>query len=75
MFSYNVTLSYIAKDIRSVTLFLITTMISSTFTGLPDDTQVNITVSGVNRNLDVLSIDFTFVRTRDYGSMYKFTSC
>ena len=70
MLSYNVTLSYIAKDIKSVTLPLITEMNSSTFTGLPDDTQVNITVSGMYRNRDVLSFDSTSVRTIEFEGMY-----
>ena len=47
---------------------------SSTFTGLPDDTVFNITVYGMRRNQDVLSVDSTSVRTMDYGSMYKFIS-
>ena len=69
MFSYNVTLSYFANDIRSVT-FSITTMNLSTFTGLPNDTLFNITIYGIDRNRDVLSFDSTSVRTIDYESTH-----
>ena len=66
--SFNVTLSYMSKDIKSVTSFMITTFNSSTFTGLPDNTQVNITVSGIKRE-DVLSFDSTSVMTKEFESM------
>ena len=58
-----------------VTLSMFTAMNSSTFTGLPDDTQVNITVSGIRTNFDILSVDSTSVTTGDFKSMCKFTSC
>ena len=71
VFSYNVTLSYVTMD-DHVTKSVITTMNSYTFTGLPDDTQVNITVFGVHRDSDILSIDSTSVRTIDIKSMCQF---
>ena len=69
VFFYNVTLSYIAKDIKSVILVLITTMSSYTFTGLPDDTLFNITVFGLSRSEDVLSFVSTSVNTVEFESM------
>ena len=41
---YNVTLSYVTMN-DHVTVSMVNTMNSSTITGLPDDTQVNITVT------------------------------
>ena len=67
-FSYNVTLSYTSNDIKSV----MTEMKSHTFTGLPDDTQINITVTGIRVNRDILGFDSTSVRTIDIESMCKF---
>ena len=66
VFSYNVTLSYVTDDhvIKSV----ITTMNSSTFTELPDDTQVNITVSGIGIMQDILTFDCTSVSTVAFES-------
>ena len=51
-----------------VTVSMVTTMNSSTITGLPDDTQVNITVTAIGI-LQVLSIDSTSVRTVAFESM------
>ena len=52
-----------------------TTMNSSTCSQLPFDTPLSITVSGINSNRDVLSFDFTSVRTIGFESKCKFTSC
>ena len=68
---YSVTLSYVAEDIKSV-VHMTTKMNSSTITGLPDDTHVNITVTGVHGNRDILSFDSTSLRTIDIKSMCKF---
>ena len=46
---------------------------SSTFTGLSDDTVFNITVYGMERNQDVLSLDFTSVRTIEFEGTYVHT--
>ena len=56
----------------NVTVFMITTMNSSTITGLPDDTQVDITVFSILTNQNILSFDSTSVRTLDIKSMCKF---
>ena len=53
-----------------VTQSMITTMNSSTFTGLPDDTQFNITVSGIGVMQDNLTFDRTSVRTAAFESKY-----
>ena len=64
--SYNVTLTMDGN----VTEFMITIMNSSTITGLPDDTQFNITIYGINKNRKILSFDSTSVRTMKFESTY-----
>ena len=71
--SYNVTLSYVGKD-KNVTVFMMTTMNSSTFSEVPYDTSLNITVFGLNDNRDVLSFNSTSVRTVGLQGMYLYTS-
>ena len=44
-----------------VTEFMVTTMNSSTFTGFPGGTQINITVSGASIIQDILTFDSTSV--------------
>ena len=56
----------------NVTVFMISTVNSSTITGLPDDTQVNIIVFGILTNQNIFSFDFTSVRTLDIKGMCKF---
>ena len=70
---YNVTLSYVGKD-KNVTVFMMTTMNSSTFSEIPYDTSLNITVFGLNYNRDVLSFNSTSMRTVRLKSMYLYTS-
>ena len=72
--SYNVTLSYVGKD-KNVTVFMMTTMNSSTFSEIPYDTPLSITVFGVNSYRDILSFDSISVRTIGFESKCKFTSC
>ena len=60
---------------KNVTVFTMTTMNSFTFSELPHDTPLSITVFGVNSNRDVLSFDSTSVITIGFESMCKFTSC
>ena len=68
---YDITLSYVTMDMDDhVTVSMITTMNSCTFTGLPDDTQINITVTSINENRDVISFDSTSVNTGYYISTY-----
>lgn len=74
VFSYDVTLSYVTMD-DHVTESIVTTMNSSTITGLPDDTQINITVSGIGVLQDVLTFDCTSVSTVAFESMYVATVC
>ena len=52
----------------NVTKSMITTMNSSTLTGLPDDTQFNITVSGIGVMQDILTFDSTSVSTTAFES-------
>ena len=52
-----------------ITQSMITTMNSSTFTGLPDDTQVNITVTAIGMIQYILSDDSTSVSTIAFESM------
>ena len=72
---YDVTLSYVTMD-DNVTESMITTMNSSTFTGLPDDTQINITVTAIGIMEGILSDNSTSVNTVafesacTYGHMY-----
>ena len=68
VFSYNVTLSYVTMD-DHVTQSMITIMNSSTITGLPDDTQVNITVTGIGIRQNNLTLDSTLGRTVAFESM------
>ena len=70
MFSYNVTLSYVTLD-DHVTESMLTTMNSSALTGLPDDTEFNITVSGIGVMQDILTFDSTSVSTIAFESMYN----
>ena len=67
VFSYNVTLSYVTMD-DHVTEFMVTTMNSSTFTGFPGGTQINITVYGVGVMQDILTFDSTSVTTVAFES-------
>ena len=67
VFSYNLILSYVTMD-DNVTESMITTMNSSTFTGLPDDTEFNITVSGIGIMQDILTLDCTSVSTVAFES-------
>ena len=71
VFSYNVTLS---KD-DHVTESIVTTTNSSTFTGLPGGTQININVSGIGVMQDILTFDCTSVSTIAFESMYVATVC
>ena len=72
--SYNVTLSYVGKD-KNVTVFMMTTLNSSTFSEIPYDTPLSITVFSINIYRDVFSFDSTSVRTIGFESMCKFMSC
>ena len=75
MIFYNVTLSYDTMD-NHVTVTMVTQMNSYTFTELPDDTQVNITVTGISLLQAILSFDTTSVTTTNvYESMCKLTNC
>ena len=65
---YDVTLSYVTMD-GNVTQSMVTTMNSSTFTGLPDDTQVNITVTATVITQVVFTADSTSVSTVAFESM------
>ena len=49
---------------------MMTAMMSHVFTGLPDDTQINITVTGIRVNRDILGFDSTSVITIKVESMY-----
>ena len=53
-----------------VTVSMITTMNSSTITGLPYNTQVNITITAVGTEQVVLSTDSTTESTVAFESMY-----
>ena len=70
---YDVTLSFVTMD-DHVTVSLVTTMNLSTITGLPDDTQVNITVTAVGVLQDILSVCSASVRTVAFESMSIYTS-
>ena len=48
------------------------TSTTSTITGLPDDTQININVTGIRYNPDILNFDTTSVRTKHFESMYAY---
>ena len=65
---YNVILSYVTMD-DYVTGSVLTAMNSYTFTGLPDGTQVNITVFGILTNRDIVSFDSSSVKRGYYKSM------
>ena len=52
-----------------VTKSVITTMNSSTITGLPDDTHINITVTAIVVK-HVFSVDSTSVSTKAFESTY-----
>ena len=67
---YNVTLSYVTMDDR-VTKSMIATMNSSTFTGLPYDTLINITVTAIGIMQDVFDVDSTSVSTVAFESKYS----
>ena len=69
---YKVILSYVAKDSKNVTS-MTTKMNSSTFNGLPDDAQINITVTGVHGNQDILSFA-SVLETIQFKSMYIYAS-
>ena len=69
MLYYDITLSYVAMD-DHVTVSMVTTMNSSTITGLPDDTQVNITVTAAGIKNVVYSVDSASVSTVAFESMY-----
>ena len=71
---YDVILSYVTMD-DHVTESVLTAMNSYTFTELPDNAQVNITVFGILTNRDIVSFDSTSVETMEFESMCKFTSC
>ena len=66
---YDVTLSYVIMD-EHVTKSMITTMNSSTISGLSDDTQVNITVTAIGIRQVVFSVDSTSVSTVAFESTY-----
>ena len=66
---YDVTLSYVTMDDHIIESML-TAMNSYTFTLLPDDTQVNITVFGILTNRDIVSFDSTSVKTMEFESAY-----
>ena len=66
---YDVTLSYVTMD-DHVTQSMITTMNSSTITGLPGGTQVNITVTAIVIKQVVFTADSTSVSTVAFESMY-----
>ena len=66
---YNVTLSYVTMD-DHVTQSMTTTMNSSTITGLPDGTHVNITVTAIIIKQVVFTADSTSVSTVAFESMY-----
>ena len=69
MLHYDVTLSYVTMD-DHVTVPMVTTMNSTNFTGLPDDTQVNITVTAIGIQSVILSVDSTTVSTAAFESMH-----
>ena len=71
IFFYNITLLFVTRDSK-VTATMITAMSPCTFTGLPADTQVNITVAGISKMQDVLSFNSTSVRTIASESMYQY---
>ena len=68
---YDVTLSYVNVTVDDhVTVSMITTMNSTNFTGLPFNTQVNVTVGAIGKESVVLSIDSTTESTIAFESMY-----
>ena len=59
-----------------VTVTMVTQMNSYTFTELPDDTEVNIIVTGISLMQAILSFDTTSVRTTIFfESMCKLINC
>ena len=72
---YNSTLSYITMSKRvTVSKTSRVTSLMSTITGLPDDMQMNINVTGIHANRDIINFDTTSVRTKHFKCMYKFTA-
>ena len=67
---YDATLSYVTND-DHMTVSMATTMMSSIFTGLPPDTQINITLLVIGIEQVVLGIDSTTVSTVAFESMYS----
>ena len=65
---YDVTLSYVTMD-GHATVSMVTTMNSSTITGLPDDTQVNITVTAIGVMQVIHSAHSASVRIVAFESM------